>query len=1104
MSSDLKAEEAGLLGALALAGHFFPRVIEDGRVMAAFENATYFAHRKPQAWDFWAKCTMQERRTVSRVMRLLPPELANVRKMKTATLAFLGVMALDADGDDDRSGGSFLLPGNDPYRAEGVIPRVGGDLLGFAARTTDRFFTFGKRSKALPFAGPGRYRTRTAFLGKEHGTTNREIEFAATPLFTGPAGHEQLPHLTTRPHQDSIPIPVDELMEVAKLLKGRGKKFHYLYTVLKKFLASLKSHDGPVIILDLASGLLQIINAPTGSGKTVLVRAIASWAALHGIKVAMGVTDAKATLAMAWDINGDLAHLHKQGHLAEPASCVPLMSPSSRHQRALDYASYVASGLITSWGPKQKADIGHLAYSCAQRPLMDPPNLYRPGEENCLSLSRPGEDDTAYACPFIPVCGKFTPLYMAADAAVIVTNHANLLSGTLRIGAVLDGAEWRGKARATRGLSVLEMVLRACDLVVIDEVDAFQKNVIGRCTSELTLASRKRASDLRELDLDAKRLPSNYEQGLLSPVSQARLMSELLLLSLGNRLRMNPRDARANPAGGGGNDGWRLARSRDRELLQLLFPDQGVDAEISREQLRLLDELMPVRWRDNEHRDGTAESALPEGADWQAVHDALHALSAPRGEDHLQLVQQELNRLLRPAIPDSNQRAAAVNLLVTRAILKEIDEALAFTRQAAQSLRHLDLGSVRRILDSIKDSPVVGLYPLAMLGHTINGYQARGLEKQESEAELLVRTVAGDPHTFTSQLGGLTALMTAGVERPVLGLSATAYFPQAVQEHIHAPVKWWIPDTRPKSIVTEPCPVRYTDGDRAGDPISIGGLYAEAKPQALRTLGKNLYQQVLSDRLALLEQTEPQRARCILAVNSYAQVSYLAAGLAQAEGLRHRICAVVRGRRPEDYEQHIPSFVRKMVREELETFASEGEILIVPLAIIARGLNILVETRSAVRDIYLCTRPVLSIEDIEWMHGSINAAGINALPEGGSSDPVAALLEAETVSRQQIVRILRSPSRFTNMAHELQEELVAGMLIDLVQLAGRARRGDTDMNLYIVDYALHRTEFSADLASIIRRIHGNWSAEQLAFMNELYGEALSSFLSYAGINPDRP
>ncbi|MGW0579856.1 hypothetical protein ACWD25_28695 [Streptomyces sp. NPDC002920] len=38
-----------------------------------------------------------------------------------------------------------------------------------------------------------------------------------------------------------------------------------------------------------------------------------------------------------------------------------------------------------------------------------------------------------------------------------------------------------------------------------------QGTAISRCTSELNLASRKRDSDLRDLDRDARRLPASYE-----------------------------------------------------------------------------------------------------------------------------------------------------------------------------------------------------------------------------------------------------------------------------------------------------------------------------------------------------------------------------------------------------------------------------------------------------------------------------------------------------------------------------------------------------------------------------------------------------------------
>lgn len=183
------------------------------------------------------------------------------------------------------------------------------------------------------------------------------------------------------------------------------------------------------------------------------------------------------------------------------------------------------------------------------------------------------------------MCGKFQQFYQAADAAVIVTNHANLLEGRTRIGVVLDGQEFRGKARGTRGMSVLEMTLRVCDVMLIDEIDAFQTAAVSRCTSEITLASRKRTTALREIDQDAKNLPIVHEMDLVSPVSHARLMAEMLLLWLcsGSGLKLNPGNETDNPDGASrDNTGWRLARSRDREILQLLFPDQTAGEDIPR------------------------------------------------------------------------------------------------------------------------------------------------------------------------------------------------------------------------------------------------------------------------------------------------------------------------------------------------------------------------------------------------------------------------------------------------------------------------------------------------------------------------------------------
>ncbi len=77
------------------------------------------------------------------------------------------------------------------------------------------------------------------------------------------------------------------------------------------------------------------------------------------------------------------------------------------------------------------------------------------------------------------------------------------------------------------------------------------------------------------------------------------------------------------------------------------------------------------------------------------------------------------------------------------------------------------------------------------------------------------------------------------------------------------------------------------------------------------------------------------------------------------------------------------------------------------------------------------------------------------------------------------------------------------MVVDMIQLAGRARRGGTDMTLHLVDYAFHEDSWQSDLAGVLRPHHGSWSPDVRRQMNAIYREALAAFLAYAGIDPER-
>jgi hypothetical protein len=236
-------------------------------------------------------------------------------------------------------------------------------------------------------------------------------------------------------------------------------------------------------------------------------------------------------------------------------------------------------------------------------------------------------------------------------------------------------------------------------------------------------------------------------------------------------------------------------------------------------------------------------------------------------------------------------------------------------------------------------------------------------------------------------------------------------------------------------------------------------------------------------------------------VNSYEHCRYLAVGIHGAGLYTGGLCvAVPADRERRDRLPPLPPGVAELTPDEFESFPSRGTILVVPMARIARGLNIVIGTKSAITPVYLCTRPLALLSDPAEMYASVNAAGLAALTMPPGRDPIAALRAAQRAAWERLGLIMRSAPGFAATGEVLQEEIVAGMVVDMIQLAGRARRGGTDMTLHLVDYAFHEDSWQSDLANILRRIYGKWTADQRHKMDAIYREALAAFLAYAGID----
>ncbi|ONI91764.1 hypothetical protein ALI22I_07585 [Saccharothrix sp. ALI-22-I] len=1096
--SDLPIEQTAVYAALALATHYFPQAVDgDPRGAAPFAEAAFLLSGKYRAWDRWNRLPHDEKQRIALVCSIAPGELADVAKFSVAARSLLARLNSDEPADSSVMA-PFELPGDNPFTADAALPRLGGDPLGYVDRLTARFRRPSARAKPVDFAGPGTWKTGEIFV-KDVGQVHGRVTIPAYPQFTEAFGHDSLPSVSTVPHLADLRIPTPDLLDLAEKIDSRyPEDERYLHRVLAQLFAVLNTTDtvSPAEALTLTAGGMEIFNAPTGTGKSVLVRVMAAWFAARDLRVAIVLPDIKACLALTWNVREDLAHLHRSEVIEHKATCAHLMSSSGMHDRAIKLASLIKEepDAPGEWGKRAERDVDPLAYGCALKTFLDATGDYPPGREPCLSLHRQGVG--AAACPWIPTCGKYTPVYESAEANVVIMNHYVFMQGNLRIGVNLDG-------RAVRGMTAAEFALRTCHAVLVDEVDQFQSRAVDKCASEIVLHSRRHWSAApQEIDTDAKRLPVDDEHNLLPAVSHVRLMAEFLLLSICKNalsLHVTEDDRAQTRIPDQTSTRWHLARGRDRVLLRLLWPDECAEDETSIpvELFQKLNALMPARYQRLDPLGGQTSLLEP---DWHEVREALSALVAPRGEHLLDQVKIELHRLLEASVKDPHRRAQAINLLVTRTAMIELDEALAVLQGKAHDYRSSGLRSAHRIVEGLQPTAVSAVLPLGMLGRSITGYRVTGLDDKEKNAALVAQTIAGDPHTFTAELGGIVSLVLAGVERPVMGLSATAYFPQAVREHLHAPVRWWMTDAQAKSIRARKHRIDYGQGHPLfGEPIKVSGTHPSRKKDALIELGSNLYDQHIHRELN--RTSKDDRGRVLVVANSYQQCAWLARGIAQAGRYDGGLCLAVRA---EDLHSTDPDLPRqnvavRLTAEEFEDFPRHGKILVVPLSLIARGLNIVIGTRSAVRSVYLCVRPLALLNDPAEMYGSINAAGLRALPPGGAPVPSQALAEAGESAWEQLGLLLRTAPQFTAMHKSLQDEVVAGMIVDLIQLAGRARRGGTDAVLHMVDYAFHEDTWSADLETVLRRIHSLWPPDVRQRMNDLYGEALNAFLSYAGI-----
>lgn len=1030
---------------------FFAIRDDDGGVRVPLRQAHVFAAGRVDLWDGWCTQPPAVKQLVGRFLRLRHNELASHNRFFAA--ARRQFTAADAP---------YALPAGVPsYEAADVVPMHGQEPLEFAAQLLDVMEEIREGKQVLlESAAPG-----TWSFGWQGRST---VELPVRP------GHGNspvpLPAVTTAPPLGEIKISRQVLEDLARELdNATGQPWRH--GIIRQLLAGLRdSEDLPVAELMGRAGQLHVLNAPTGVGKSVVNRLLAIHLARARIKVCLAGTNINEALNISAGIKADLRALTQPGQRVP--SCAPLVSAHRMYDKTL------AAATANDW---DRAD--ELGYGCALKAYVVDGPLPESGKEPCTGLRPvlpPGSKAVPggrSACPWRNGCGRHRLMREAVEADIIVTYHHMLASGHVPIPVCLDGTE-------VEGLSALELVMRACPVILIDEIDQFQSTLVDAGTKDVVLAAKGREREtlpLEQIENQRGPLPPGADRRVLPPLMLTRFLAEQFLnYTLDSEIWLD--DASDNFG-----SGWHLPGTKDNFLARSLF-DIPKDSEITEGIYRTYNTLFP-------DRDEPAPVTLP--GDLAAVRDLIiQAVSNDSGGDQITEIKHRLHDQLSARLPDRDVRNQVVNWLLVRAWLGALRQALTRLTYAVTS-PEVQLPAARELAEKLGVFVQHAAIPYGPLGYLLFGFRVTRSDDPDPRGELSVQAIAGDPHTTTSQLPGVVALAAAGCERIVVGLSATAYFPGAAREHVHVPVTWAMTDAAPGGVTA-------ADGQVLGDemrPIHIAGLTeGTGKDLKIEELGRRLWSDRLGPHLdAAQSDDRKDRARALVVGNSYRHSALLARGMGEVVDPRRLTVAVssAAGRAP----LPLPPGTATLTADEFESFGHGpvGRVLLAPLSRVARGLNILVPGQqiSAICSIWVCMRPVAQVHEPGELFASVNAAAVDA--SRPSDDPAAALAAQRKEALRRLHWILRSDRRFSLLPRTLKTEVVAGMLVDFIQLAGRARRGGTPVELYLVDAAFHDARLASDLPSLMRYHLQSLTPGERAAMRRIYGGMLTALMDFADV-----
>jgi len=778
-------------------------------------------------------------------------------------------------------------------------------------------------------------------------------------------------------------------------------------------------------------GMLHLIGM-VGSGKSSLFTVLAVYLARRGQRVVI--------------VQGDVASLLREHAVFAELSksdprirSVPLVGRSTRttHLNRLTVAEASIHGPSIS---RDHAAYPMLSTVCPLDGWRRDVSPIQAGKEPCTRLYLRDKDETEAHrrdCPLMPVCPIHQPTRELMQASIWLATPASLLASSPQTPLVPEQ------------IRNAELVMRATDLVLVDEADLVQiqfddrfaqvEVLVGRNDSWLDRLAMQVARQVYRPGRPLVGTNAGLDRWLTAHTNTQRAVDRLYFWL---RERMDTRLW----LGQSYYSGSRLLQRVGGEIAQV-----GGDAKTYEEAYQAFNRMMyggvraaiqgvelPVAWEKAIHAELFSSQA---GTALRVLKRWLQAdLAVP--EDIDESVLEMLAHHLRIAL-----------------IVGVLDHALQdVILEWPAAAEELDLNRGSGGLFFAPSDSLTRMVPEAPMG-AILGFQYFDPENR-GEGELRFFHIRGVGRSLLYHLhDGMT--LTDGIIGPhVILTSATSVAPSSWRYHLHAPPqalllpKWAHNESPAKGQHVHCFFESIPDPARPGKALAISqGLPPAERVRRLRAMvselaRKNEYEQEsrFDRELALLPE---DRKRILIVVGRYDEAEEVEAALTEA--LRAKPGESVVALIP-DPEADFPTEPRpgRLLRSRIAQFPKlTATFLIAPLQSVERGHNILVGQEAAIGSVYFLVRPIPVPGDPHTAVQRMNAWAMRYVDTLDQLDITTAGQKLRENARRLWDETLRAKESYRGSAD--RTALLWTQLVLVWQCIGRLLRGGVDARVHFMD-----------------------------------------------------